>query len=177
MIEEGFFRQIYDNHVDLVYNLCLQYLQNKEEAEEATQDVFVKVHRQMDKFRQESSVRTWIYRITINQCLDIIKYKKRKRRFSFLMSLSQDNATIKKVSANSFDHPGVKLESKEEMQRIFSCIHSLPDKQKTVVLLKYTEHLSQKEISEVLNASEKSVESLLSRARNKLKILLANAKD
>ena len=60
----------------MVFNLALQYVQNTEDAEEITQDVFVKIHFSKDNFKNQSAWRTWIYRITINQSLDFLKAKK-----------------------------------------------------------------------------------------------------
>ena len=74
------FKQIYDLHVHMVFNLCLNYLQNRQDAEEVTQDVFVKVHDGMGTFRGEAALRTWIYRIAINSCLDRLKAAKRAKR-------------------------------------------------------------------------------------------------
>ena len=71
--------QLFNQYKDMVYNLALHYVQNREEAEEICQDVFVNVHFAKDNFRNEASIKTWIYRITINKSLDYIKAKKRKK--------------------------------------------------------------------------------------------------
>jgi RNA polymerase sigma-70 factor (ECF subfamily) len=63
----------------MVYNLALQYTQNTEDAEEITQDVFVKISQKMDGFKNESSLKTWIYRIAINTSLDFLKHKNSKK--------------------------------------------------------------------------------------------------
>ena len=73
---------IYFEYSSMVYNLSLQYVQNTEDAEEITQDVFVKVYQKLPSFQEKSSLRTWVYRIAINQSLDFIKAKQSlKRRF------------------------------------------------------------------------------------------------
>mgnify|MGYP003553817947 CR=1 FL=1 len=69
------FESIYNQHKILVYNLALNYLQNTEDAEEITQDVFVQLHHSLSEFKEQSSLKTWIYRITINKSLDFIKKK------------------------------------------------------------------------------------------------------
>ena len=73
------FKALYEQHKSMVYNLAIHYLQNLEEAEEVTQDVFVKVYQKRSSFRAEATIKTWIYRITINQCLDYLRSKKRKQ--------------------------------------------------------------------------------------------------
>jgi RNA polymerase sigma factor (sigma-70 family) len=69
-----------------VYNVALQYVQNKEDAEEITQDVFIKVYDKHLEFKGDSALKTWIYRITINTSLDYIKAKTRKKKSCFLSS-------------------------------------------------------------------------------------------
>ena len=153
-----------------MYNLSLNYLQNHEDAQEITQDVFVAVYRSMDKFRNESMISTWIYRITINKCLDHIKASKRKKRISFFTSLF--GGEISENTFSVFDHPGIQLEQKQAMERLFRCINGLPDKQKTALLLSKTENMSQAEVAEVMGLSVKAVESLIQRAKTNLSEIL-----
>ena len=80
------FDEIYFEHHKMVFNLALQYVQNIEDAEEITQDVFVKVFDNIDSFKKQASLKTWIYRICINQSLDFIKAKNSQKR-SFLKML------------------------------------------------------------------------------------------
>ncbi len=176
MEDKQFFKQVYEDHKEMVFNLCLNYLQNTEDAEEVTQDVFVKVHGQLSKFGGRSSVKTWIYRIAINKCLDFIKAQKRQKRFGIHVPIFPFGSN-NPVLAGNFRHPGVQLEDKEAVEEIFKHINSLPEKQKTALILKSMEGLSQQEISEVMKMSVKAVESLLSRARTNLKKKLNRTKD
>jgi RNA polymerase sigma-70 factor (ECF subfamily) len=75
------FISLYNDYGKLVYNVALNYVQNIEDAEEITQDVFVKLHESLHRFNEKSSVKTWIYKITVNQSLDFIKHKNSKKRF------------------------------------------------------------------------------------------------
>jgi len=156
------FNEMYNQFGKMVYNVSLNYLQNLEEAEEATQDIFVKIHRKIEGFREQSSLKTWIYRITINHCMDVIKSKKRRIRVLFSRQNKEDDRI-------EFNHPGVILEQKQAVSEIFNQLNQLPPKQKGALLLKVIDGLSQKEIAEVLDLSEKAVESLLSRARVNMK--------
>ncbi|MBP9151958.1 MAG: RNA polymerase sigma factor [Flavobacteriales bacterium] len=153
--------------------MCLNYLQNTHDAEEVTQDVFVKIHSKLDSFKAESELKTWVYRIAVNQSLDFLKAKKRKKRFGFHLFIRTDMNEDAGVFS-SFDHPGVQLENKEATEHIFKAINQLPERQKTALLLKSMEELSQNEIAEVMELSLKAVESLLSRARANLKEILKN---
>lgn len=169
MLNKPTFREIYDSHSEMVYNLALNYLQNTQDAEEVTQDVFVTIHQKIEIFNNKSSLKTWIYRITINKCLDFIKAKKRQKRFGKMISVFKTEKGEKQIEIPDFSHPGVLLEDKEEVEFIFSKINELPDKQKSALILKTIEGVSQKEISAVLGVTEKAIESLLSRARANLK--------
>lgn len=162
---------IYEEYNGLVYNLCLNYLQNIEDAEEVTQDVFLVIHKKIDDFSGKSSLKTWIYKITVNQCLDFLKAKKRKKRFGFLLPLHDESNAF---SYSDFNHPGVLLENKEATENIFRLINELPPNQKTALILKTIDELSQKEIADVMEISVKAVESLLSRAKSNLKEKLKN---
>lgn len=154
---------------DMVFNLALQYVQQTEDAEEITQDVFVSIYKNQAHFKQNASLKTWIYRITINHCLDFIKAKKRKKRFARISSIFfPDQGTTLRHDQAAFDHPGVLLEQREATQAIFDCINQLPHQQKTALILTKIEGLSQLEAAQVMDLSPKAVESLVQRAKNNL---------
>ncbi len=162
------FEQIYHAHKRNVFNLALQYVQHLEEAEEITQDVFVSIHQSIDNFKEQSKLSTWIYRITINKSLDFIKAKKRKKRFGIFTSIFFENSNDVKHEKPTFDHPGVQLENKEALEKIFLQINQLPNNQKTALILSKIEQKPQAEIAEIMNLSVKAVESLLQRAKKTL---------
>ena len=165
------FEEIYFEHHKMVYNLALQYVQNIEDAEEITQDVFIKVFDKINSFNNKSSMKTWIYRIAINQALDFIKSKKSKKRsfLSSIFSLSDNTTTLEAIN---FNHPGIELEQKETYQKLFKSINQLSNNQKTVLILLKIEDKSQAETAEIMNLSVKAIESLFQRAKNNLEILL-----
>ncbi len=152
----------------MVYNLSLQYVQNVEDAQEITQDVFVSVHENIQSFRQDASVSTWMYQITINKSLDFIKSRQRKKRFAFITSLFYDNSSHIKHHAPEHNHPGVQMEDKEAVAILFKKINTLPDNQKTALILHKIEHKSQTEVAEIMNLTTKAVESLVQRAKTNL---------
>jgi len=162
------FRDLVDSFKDRVYNSSLGILQNAEDAEDISQEVFIEVFNSIGKFRGDSSLSTWIYRITITKSLDLIRKKKRKKRFAFITSLFGDGEkNLKELS--DFNHPGVEAENKELSAILFKAVRKLPENQKIAFTLNKVEGLSYKEISEVMNVSVSSIESLLHRARNNLK--------
>ncbi len=163
------FEHIYHSNKNLVYNLALQYVQNIEDAEEITQDVFLSVYEKLDTFQNKSKVSTWIYKIAIHKSLDFIKAKKAKKRFGFISSLWDEKPDLPKAELVNFDHPGVLMENKESLQELFRIINTLNEKQKTVIILTKIEEKSVSETAEIMDLSPKAVESLLQRAKNNIK--------
>ncbi len=164
--------KIYQTHKVLVYNVAMNYLQNVEDAEEVTQDVFVKVYQSLDSFKEESHIKTWIYRITINQSLDFIKKKNSKKRF-FVFGRKTDNDYEYNNSSN-FEHPGIVLENQENAKILFEAINTLPENQKTAFILAKVDGLSNPEVAEIMEMSISAIESLVFRAKNSLKEKLSN---
>jgi len=118
----------------MVYNLALGYVQNKEDAEDITQEVFVKLYQNLHKYDSAAaSVKTWVYRIAINQCLDFIKARQTKKRLGFIVSLFSKESNESLAEAKHFNHPGIAAENKEELQKLFSIIYQLPPNQRTAL--------------------------------------------
>lgn len=169
------FQNIYNQYHILVYNVSLNYLQNIEDAEEITQDVFVQIHHSFQNFAEKSSIKTWIYRITINKCLDYIKHKSSKKRFFIFGSKSQNETEY--LNASNFEHPGILLENQEKSKVLFATINELPENQKNAFILSKMDGLSSPEISEVMQLSVSSVESLIFRAKANLREKLSQKFD
>lgn len=165
------FEKLYHEHKKLVYNVALNYLQNMEDAEEVTQDVFVKVYHSLESFNQKSSYKTWIYRIVINQCLDFIKKKNSRKRFFIFGQKSQNEQEY--LNTSTFEHPGVLMENQEEAAILFAVINTLTENQKTAFLLSKLDGLSNPEIAEIMQLSISAVESLVFRAKASLQEKLA----
>lgn len=169
MPTEAQFKSVYDEFKQLVYNLALSYVQNTEDAQDITQEVFVKVFQHYDKHNPAAaSIKTWIYRITINHSLDFLRSKKTKKRLGFITSLFQKESGEPISDAAHFDHPGVVAEDKEELGYLFAAINELPENQKTALILTRIEDRPQKEVAEIMNTSVKAVEALLQRAKQAL---------
>lgn len=171
------FDQIYHEHKNLVFNLALKYLQNQEDAEEVTQDVFVAIFSKIESFNNQSQLSTWVYKITINKSLDYIKAKKAKKRQGFLSSLFSLGKEEAIFTQDQFNHPGVQLESQEEVSFIMNSINQLPDKQKTALILHKLEDKSQTEIAEIMDTSAKAVESLVQRGKTNLKKIMDETRE
>jgi RNA polymerase sigma factor (sigma-70 family) len=160
--------ELYQEHKNTVYNVALHYVQNIEDAQEITQDVFVAAYRSLETFQGQAAVSTWMYRITIHKCLDMIKARQRKKRFAFFTSLFTEAGVEARYHPPEPNHPGILLEDKESLTRLFALINQLPDKQKTALILHKIEQQSQVEVAAIMGISAKAVESLVQRAKRNL---------
>lgn len=157
----------------MVYNTVLGFLQNTADAEDVTQDVFIKLYENIGSFKQQAKLSTWLYRISITQAMDLVRYRNRKKRGGFLVSLFGSSQELL-YEPPDFVHPGVLTENREQAGILFKAINLLPENQKTAFLLQKTQDCSQQKIAEIMQLSEGAVESLLSRAKANLKKSLAN---
>lgn len=161
------FKNIYTKYAVFVHNISLNYLQNTEDAEEITQDVFVQLNDSLSKFKHNSTLKTWIYRITINKCLDFIKYKNSQKRWYIYGSKSHNEREF--LNFSNFDHPGIAIENQENATVLFQIINQLSENQKTAFLLSKVEELNNSEIAAIMELSISSIESLIFRAKANLK--------
>ena len=163
---EDDFADIVSERQQMVYNTALGIVQNEEDAEDITQEVFLKVYEGLKNFRQKSSISTWIYRITITTALDFEKQKKRHKRGGLLQRVFGSREADE---TPDFNHPGVTLDKKEDAAVLFLAIKKLPEKQRTAFLLHKIEGLTNSEIGEILTISLQAAESLQIRAKNNLR--------
>lgn len=154
------FQRLYARYKDNVYNTALGYVQNKEAAEEVTQDVFLSIFQKADSFAGDAKVSTWVYRITVNAALSHLDRRARR---------PTADVEIEDLHRIDFNHPGVQLENQEKARYLFAAINTLGEAQKTAFVLKNIEGLSQQQVAEIMQVTVKSVESLLQRAKSNLK--------
>lgn len=148
--------ELYGNDVLRIANA---YTRNPNISEDLFQEVFLKVSKNIHKFRRESSEKTWIIRITINTCTDYLKSAWNKKVISI------ENNTIEEKDNSLQDN----ITKKEESSKILAEILNLPVKYKEVILLYYYQNFSTVEISKILKMPESSIRTRLKRAREILK--------
>ena len=169
--DESAFRMIVDRWKELVYNTAISIVQNEQDAEDLSHDVFIQVYESIHTFKGDSKFSTWLYRITVTKALDLLRKRKTKKRFAFVKSLfSADNKII--VDPPDFHHPGIALDKKEHGAIMFKAIARLPENQRIAFTLHKIEGLSHQEISEIMKNTVAAVESLVHRARTNLKNIL-----
>jgi RNA polymerase sigma-70 factor (ECF subfamily) len=157
------FRILVERYQQTVFRTCMGYLHNREDAEDLTQDVFIQVYQSLSRFRGESAFSTWLYRITVNASLNRIRRSPLKMIFEVL-----DNRSMPAQVINE-DDPEKILIGREHAAWLRRAVNSLPENQRTAIILNKYEDLSQKEIAEIMMISEGAVESLLFRAKRNLR--------
>jgi RNA polymerase sigma-70 factor (ECF subfamily) len=171
--DESAFRQLVENYQDRVFNTCLGFVRNNQDADDLAQEVFIEIFRSVSSFRGDSKLSTWIYRIAVTKSLEFIRSNKRQKRFAILRSIFQSGDPAF-LDIPSFEHPGVIAENRERSRILFQAIDLLPDSQKTAFTLHKIEGLSYDEIGDIMGKSLSSVESLMHRARINLQKKLSN---
>ncbi len=161
--------EIVAEYKDMVYNTALSILQHVEAAEDVAQDVFIKLYEKLDEFREDSSLKTYIYRITANTAIDALRKEKRRKKVYWWSGDAED-----KEETAHFDHPGILLDKKEDARHLFEAIKSLPEQQKLAYVLQKIEGQTVAEIAMIMNNKPTAVESLLARAKNNLKKTLTD---
>lgn len=144
-------------------SLAFTYVKDGAQAKDIVQVVFISCYQNLHKFKGESSVKTWLYRITINKCKDYLKSSYFKRIFSF--------ATLEKEGHSELN-PEVNLLNKDRDTRVKKVVLSLSQKYKEVIFLYYYKDFTVEEISEILIISANTVKTRLVRGRERLKKLL-----
>ena len=166
---ESAFRSLVERYQGLVLNCVFRFVREKETAQDLTQDVFLEVYRSLPAFRGEAQLSTWIYRIAVARSLNHLKAMKRKKRFAFVTSLFGDGPDHVEVTGGASEDPGAVLENKERARVLDAALNTIPESQRVAFTLSKVEGMSYQEIALVLNVSVSSVESLIHRARVRLR--------
>lgn len=167
--DQNAFQQLVERNQDRIFNTCLGFVHNTDDADDLAQEVFIEVFRSIDKFNSESKLSTWIYRIAVNKSLDFIKKQNRIKRWGGIIKLSTNEQEVEDSWFGHDDTPEVELEQKERIKILNSAIDKLAKNQKAAFTLHKYEELSYKEIAEILETSVASIESLMHRAKTNLK--------
>ncbi|HID57207.1 TPA: sigma-70 family RNA polymerase sigma factor [Candidatus Poribacteria bacterium] len=159
--DEEAFEQIFYRYQKKVYNVAYRMTGNRETAEDMTQEVFLRLFQKIRKFRGKSSFSTWLYRLTVNLCLDHL----RKRN----AHLSESLEDVEEGDLAYGKTPEEELILKERREAVQRIINSLPDKLRAIIILREIEGLSYRELAEAMGCSMGRVKSLLHEARMELK--------
>ncbi|WP_349410075.1 sigma-70 family RNA polymerase sigma factor [Pseudalkalibacillus sp. SCS-8] len=164
MSREDRLNWLMDEYGDSIVRLAYTYTKQKQMAEDIAQDVFIKCYEKLDTFREESSYRTWLYRITVNTCKDALK------------SWSYRNLFFTDIISPKWLRPHrsteIEIVVDEESRMISEKVLALPVKLREVIILHYYEELSTEEVAQLLKLNQNTVKSRLYRGRLQLKKML-----
>ena len=172
--DETAFEEVFELYKDMVYSLASRLLNDKSEAYDVTQDVFLILYRQIKRFRGECSLKTWLYRVTLNQAANRNRWWRRRfRGRTRTISITggfDEQPSLEPVSREpDLDRQLLSMEAREAIEAALS---SLPFDQKAAVILRDVQHLSYEEIAETAGVSVGTVKSRISRGREKLRRVL-----
>ena len=140
-----------------IYRVCYRFVEHREDAMDLAQDVFVKAFEHLPTFRRESTLKTWLYRIAINHCLNHVKKH------------SQEFVQVTEFTSSSKSSAQAELEHQEQRQRFRRLVKRLPPKQKAILELRVNEQLSYEEIAKISGRSVSTIKASVFFALEKLR--------
>jgi len=164
------FVHVVDKYQAIVFRTCLGFTHNKEDADDLTQEVFVKAYQSIQSFRGQSAFSTWLYRIAVNTSLNHIRNNNKRSIFVRFDSIFGGSKTRESAHIPiDFDNPEQIIISSEHKKLVKNALDALPEKQRTAIVLSKYDDLSQKEIAQIMETSEGAVEALIQRAKTNLR--------
>lgn len=156
------FTQIINLFQDQIFNICFQFLRTHQDAEDATTEIFIKTFNSLNSFNTNYKFTTWIFKIAFNHLNDILRKKKREKKYL----VSEFSNTMKHAEPVTPENVFFK---KLEGNKLMKALKSIPIKYQSALMLKYYFELSYQEISEVMDIPKNTVASLLFRGKNELR--------
>lgn len=164
------FGYLVEKHQKLVYNLALKMLGSPEDAEDAAQEAFIKAFRSIESFRGESKFSVWLYKLTNNVCLDMLR---KKRDATVSLSVEDENGEDSEIEiSDERFSPDEVYEKKEMREALHKALVELDEDFRSVLVLREVNGLSYDEIAEALSLDPGTVKSRIFRARKKLCTIL-----
>ncbi len=158
---DSYFQMLYGRYIHKVYGKAISLLKDEALAEDATQEIFLKIFLNLSKFTFKSKFSTWVYSITYNYCIDLIRKQKKKKNL-----FVEDSDRIPDVEEDSKNEKQL-LEM--EFTRLEVVLHNIPIEDRAVLLMKYQDSMGIKDISHVIGKSESAVKMKIKRAKAKAK--------
>jgi RNA polymerase sigma-70 factor, ECF subfamily len=171
--DQSAFDEMVGRYWDRIYSMVNQLLRNQQDAEEVTQDAFIRAHRGLANFRGESSFSTWLYQIATNLARNRYWYwwrRKRDRSVSFEAPISPDSeTTFAEIFPAEVETPEDATVTQEFLDRVTAGMEQLSEKHREILILRNVQNLSYEEIAEILHISVGTVKSRIARARESLR--------
>lgn len=164
---ETAFNEMVERYSGKLYYLCLKMLQNEKDAEDTVQTVFLKAYLNISKFEEKSSISTWLYRIGVNVCTDLLRKRKKTVTTSLYSTNSEDEEFVLEVPDHKENVEKTVLE-RERKAALYRAIGKLKPPQRRFIILRDIEGLPYEEIAEILSMNVGTVKSGINRARKAL---------
>jgi RNA polymerase sigma-70 factor (ECF subfamily) len=170
--DEKAFEQLIIRYERKIYSICIYFLKNREDAEDAAQEIILKLYKKLGSFRKESAFSTWMNYVASNTCRDYLRKRKRNQVLYLDEDIRTDESSISRELPSEEDTPEERMEKKELGILMQEALFKLKDDHKEILLMREYQELSYEEISEILEISVGTVKSRIYRARQDLKGLL-----
>jgi len=158
-----------EKYQQMIFRTCMGFLHNKDDAEDLTQEIFIQAYLSLAHFKNKSAFSTWIYKIAVNASLNKIRKSLRNIILQRLDTLAGAGKNYElSVPFTITDNPESILISQEQTGLVMKTLDTLPENQRTAIVLSKYDDMSQKEVAEIMNISESAVEALLYRAKKNL---------
>jgi RNA polymerase sigma-70 factor, ECF subfamily len=171
--DEAAFNEMVGRYWDRIYGMVHQLLRNQQDAEEVTQDAFIRAHRGLVNFRGDAAFSTWLYQIATNLARNRYWYwwrRKRDKTVSFDQPVSEDNDTpLSEVFAAEMETPGDITVTQELVDHIAVGMEKISAKHREILILRNVKNMAYEEIADVLGISVGTVKSRIARARESLR--------
>ena len=161
--------KIVDSYKNRVFGMAYKFTNDYDETQDLAQEVFLKIYRQIKNFRGDSKLSTWIYRISVNTCLDWKKKKMRIKSINFSNMVNEENKDQTIDIKDDSPLPDEIILQDEDQRIVHDLIYELSDKYKTVLIMYHFNEMSYEDIAKALNVPQRTVETRLYRARRMLK--------
>lgn len=171
------FEKLIEIYQKKVFNIAFRMMGNYEDANDAAQEVFIRVFRSLESFKEQSAFSTWIYRITTNVCLDELRKKKNKKLIYIDEEIKNEDGEVKRQIESDEPTPEILAEKNEIKKFINEAINSLSEEHKLVIVLRDIQGFSYNEIASITKTPEGTVKSRINRARQALKEILVLKKE
>lgn len=169
------FRVLVERYKSLVFRTCMGFVHDKNDADDLTQDVFIQVFQSLHSFKGEAKFSTWIYRISVNASLNRTRKNSRNQALIRIDTLfGPGKEKEKQLPVFDTENPETILIKLEDSKWVQDALDSLPENQRTAIILSKYDDLSQKEISEIMKTTEGAVEALIQRAKVNLRVKLSS---
>lgn len=163
--EDRFYEEIYNRYADKVYGKCILMVQDLTVAQDLAQDILIKAFMKLYTFKGHSTFGTWLFQISYTHCIDYL----RKHKKIHTQKLEDENTNYLDSNSTTFDEISLDELFETKLEYVKKIIHELKAEEKSMVLMKYMDNMTVKELAKMFNTTESAIKMRLLRTRDKIK--------